>query len=83
MALLFSRTSRREHFQNGNAIIDEVNKVANRDLTSSDQLLRSLRNVGNMNRTRSSVFNGVSFNGQKDSKSKKSDTEGSNMDSRG
>ena len=57
--LSLSRTSRTGHYQSGDAIIEEVNKEAKRDLVgipSTKEWKRSFRNLDNINAIRSAAF---------------------------
>ena len=72
--LCLNRTDRVGHYQSGDAIIEEVNKEAKRDLVgvpSSSQWVRSFRNLDNMNKIRAAVFEDAHITDPKNAKSKR------------
>ena len=74
-SLVLSRTGRAEHYQSGDAIIEEINKEGKRDLVgvhSETQWKRAFRNLDLMNQVRSSTFRDA---GIKDTKVSSYDTD--------
>ena len=58
-SLVLGRTGRLVHYQSGDAIIEEINKEAKRNLVgvpNEDQWRRSFRNLDNMNEIRQIFF---------------------------
>ena len=73
-SLVLSRTGRLGHYQSGDAIIEEINKEAKRDLVgvpNEHQWRRSFRNLDNMNEIRRKTF---LLAGVKDHKSRNYDS---------